>query len=169
MTDCEIASRLGLTVSAVARRRLRLGRGVRFAHRRPWTPQEDALLGTASDTEDCRQARPENRSRLLAPPETRHLRISIGSNAAGDSASSRQHKIERHESSMCIVMAIVAVTSLFQGPGQSHDHCRRRSRRKRTCVKRKGGKSQNAWRLAERLLGEPLQGNGLLRVQPWLA
>jgi hypothetical protein len=40
-----------VTISAVAHRRRRLGRAVRFAHPRPWTPQEEALLGTASDTE----------------------------------------------------------------------------------------------------------------------
>ena len=35
----------------MAHRWQRLGLGVRYAHRRPWTPEEDALLGTASDTE----------------------------------------------------------------------------------------------------------------------
>ncbi|HEX9046774.1 MAG TPA: hypothetical protein VF988_07090, partial [Verrucomicrobiae bacterium] len=50
LTDGEVAARLGLTIPAVAHRRRRLGRAVRFAHRRPWTPEEDALLGTASDT-----------------------------------------------------------------------------------------------------------------------
>ncbi len=51
MTDGEVAAKLGLSIGAVAHRRRNLGKAVKFAHRRPWTPEEDALLGTAPDLE----------------------------------------------------------------------------------------------------------------------
>ncbi len=50
MTDGDLARRLGISLTAVAHRRRRLGIPIRFAHRLPWTPEADALLGTDTDT-----------------------------------------------------------------------------------------------------------------------
>ena len=48
----EIAKQLGRNPSSVQARRLKLGlRHGPARNKRPWTQEEDALLGTASDTE----------------------------------------------------------------------------------------------------------------------
>lgn len=55
MSDNQLATRMRLTIAAVAHLRRRKQVPVVFAHRRPWTPEEDALHGTASDTEIARR------------------------------------------------------------------------------------------------------------------
>jgi len=53
MTDHEVALRVGVSARTVVGRRSKLGIPIpaKFARRRSWTPAEDALLGTAKDTE----------------------------------------------------------------------------------------------------------------------
>jgi hypothetical protein len=41
----------------------------------PWTPQEEALLGTGQRHRNCRTAGPQNCNRLQATPETRHPQL----------------------------------------------------------------------------------------------
>ena len=51
MDDRKFARKFSRALSAVKKRRIRLGIPVYFAHRRPWTAEEDALLRSATDTE----------------------------------------------------------------------------------------------------------------------
>jgi hypothetical protein len=71
LTDGEVAKRIGVTLSAVAHRRRRIGRGVRHAHRRTLDAGGRRAVGDGQRHRDSSPFETTHRHRLHSPTKTR--------------------------------------------------------------------------------------------------